>query len=168
MGYTTYFNGEIQIEPPLNDEEISYLNKFSASRRMKRDQGPYYTGDDKSGVENYNKPPECQPGLWCQWVPCRDGEVLVWDEGEKFYNAAEWMAYIIQHFLEPDAVAKQANPAAFAEFVPHVLNGKIEAVGEDPDDRWQLEVIDNAVYFRLALPVEYEAVGREVTLVKFC
>ncbi len=145
MGYTTFFKGSIDIEPPLNVDEINYLTAFSHSRRMKRDQGPYYVGSEEDGVLDYNRSPDCQPGLWCQWIPCEDGKSLVWDEGEKFYESALWMAYVIDHFLAPDAIAKQANPAEFAKFVPHTLNGEIEAVGEDPDDRWLLEVVDNTV-----------------------
>lgn len=76
MGYTTSFEGEIQIEPPLNEAEVSYLTDFAESRRMDRTEGPYYVvpsdnygQTQTSGVRNYNQPPEGQPGLWCQWVP---------------------------------------------------------------------------------------------------
>jgi len=29
---------------------------------------------------------ECQPGLWCQWIPSDDGTAIEWDGGEKFYE----------------------------------------------------------------------------------
>src|SRR6478735_9098142 len=117
MGYTTEFSGQISVEPPLNAEEIAYLKRFAASRRMKRTQGPYHATDDgnfgqddREGVLDYNEPPSGQPGLWCQWVPTDDGTAIEWDGGEKFYNSVEWMRYIIDHFLKPGAIAKNALP----------------------------------------------------------
>jgi hypothetical protein len=70
------------------------------------------------------------PGYWCKWVPSADGSTIRWNEAEKFYDADKWMAYLIDAFLRPD----------------HVVNGSIEAEGEEPGDRWRLEVRDNAVY----------------------
>jgi hypothetical protein len=40
MGYTTIFNRQIRVEPPLSPEEITYLNKFASTRRMACEQGP--------------------------------------------------------------------------------------------------------------------------------
>lgn len=64
MGYTTEFTGSIAITPPLNPEEIAYLNKFSDTRRMDREKGPYFVdGTDEFGqgkdpdIHNYNSPP---------------------------------------------------------------------------------------------------------------
>jgi hypothetical protein len=39
MGYTTDFDGHIQVSPPLNADEIAYLKKFNETRRMKRTSG---------------------------------------------------------------------------------------------------------------------------------
>lgn len=148
MGYTTEFTGSIAIEPPLNAEEISYLKKFAESRRMDSEQGPYYVdregfmGQGTEGVRDYNRPPAGQPGLWCQWVPTEDGTELVWDEGEKFYEADKWMAYLIDHFLKPGARA--AGELKFLQ-ANHTCNGRIQATGEDPSDMWDLVVDDNQV-----------------------
>ena len=38
MGNTTEFSGQINIEPPLNEQEIEFLNKFANTRRMHRKQ----------------------------------------------------------------------------------------------------------------------------------
>lgn len=149
MGYTTEFRGQINIDPPLNDEEMVYLQRFNETRRMNRTKGPYFVDgkgfhgqDHEADIIDYNNPPKGQPGLWCQWIPNEDGTALVWDEGEKFYDSVEWMEYIIEHFLAPDAKAKgeldflQAN---------HILNGVIKAQGEDFDDRWKMIVENNKV-----------------------
>lgn len=38
MGYTTSFDGEFTITPPLNAAQVAYLKKFSETRRTKRDE----------------------------------------------------------------------------------------------------------------------------------
>lgn len=154
MGYTTDFSGSIAVEPPLTTAEVDYLNRFSRSRRMRCVQGPYYVDrggfmgqDSGSDVLDYNAPPDGQPELWCKWVPSADGTAIEWNGVEKFYNGAEWMRYLIDHFVGSDPIANEvgADPRR-PTFIGHVLNGEIEAVGEDPDDRWKLIVRDNRVY----------------------
>jgi hypothetical protein len=149
MGYSTDFYGSVTVDPPLDEAEIAYLQKFSGSRRMDRTEGPYYVdggsgsrGQDKPGnVIDYNSPPEGQPGLWCQWVPTEDGTAIEWDGREKFYDANEWMEYLIVHFIGSNPLARAALPFLKS----HTVNGTIEAQGEDSDDRWRLVVKDNVV-----------------------
>ena len=70
------------------------------------------------------------PGYYCQWEPTEDGTAIKWDGNEKFYDSVEWMAHIIDTFLAPAG---------------HVVNGTIDAQGEDSGDRWRLVVRDNVV-----------------------
>ena len=37
MGYSTDFYGSVSFNKPISDELKNYINKFSATRRMKRD-----------------------------------------------------------------------------------------------------------------------------------
>jgi hypothetical protein len=156
MGYTTDFTGEITIVPPLNAAEINYLKLFSTTRHMQRERGPYFVdglyggdwdgsaGSGNADVTDYNSPDATQPGLWCQWEPTEAGDALVWDGGEKFYNSVEWMRYLIDYFLRPNAACKGMEQ--FSDFTfDHVLNGEIYAQGEDPSDKWSLLVTDNIV-----------------------
>jgi len=151
MGYTTTFRGRIEINPPLNEEEIRFINNFSATRRMDRKKGPYYCGtgfcgqDREPDVVDYNEPPKGQPGLWCQWISTSNGKALVWDGCMKFYNSAEWMKYVIDHFLKPKCKAIGQPYAKGIIYGGHVLNGRITAKGEDRGDRWELIVTDNKV-----------------------
>lgn len=158
MGYTTKFDGKVTVEPPLNQDEITFLTKFSETRRMACVQGPYYVDrggsfgqDHGPDVLDYNEPPKGQPGLWCHWVPTEDGTAIVWDGGEKFYDAVEWMQYIIDHFIGPKPLA---NPGAVRSTLPvcdimlpfltgHNLNGQFEAQGEERGDHWLLVVENN-------------------------
>lgn len=167
MGYQTEFEGRIEIEPPLNPHEIAYLKRFNESRRMDREQGPYYCGtgpygqDVEADVRNQNRPDSSQPGLWCNWAPTEDGTALEWDGAEKFYDSEEWMRYIVETFLMPGcniqgemadlSINDSLYPGRYyaPEFehftFDHVLTGTINAQGEELDDTWDLVVSNNFV-----------------------
>ena len=128
MGYTTDFVGKFDFDTPLNKAQVSYLLKFSETRRMGRDEkklklkdplreavglplgkdceffvgGKGFMGQDNdSAVIDYNNPPPSQPSLWCQWIPTKDGKSLIWNGGEKFYNYVEWLNYHMENFFIP-------------------------------------------------------------------
>jgi hypothetical protein len=146
MGYTTEFKGSFNITPALKPEHKLYLEKFASSRRMIREtiglgtfsdpvrkavnlplgwQGGYFIGE--LDVETRScmiqvtaqTPPGSQPNLWCQWVPDETGTHLEWDQGEKFYNYREWLAYLTEHFLTPWG---------------YTLSGEVSYQGENEDD----------------------------------
>ena len=157
MGYTTDFSGSVAVEPPLNAAEIAFLTEFAETRRMHRRNGPLYAqndGDfgqsDPGDVIDGNRPHPDQPGLWCQWVPVDDGHAIEWDGGEKFYESAAWMKYIVEKLLAPSARryidAHLSDDIRLAAFTcDHVVNGRIEAQGEDSSDQWVLIVENNIV-----------------------
>lgn len=146
MGYTTAFNGTFQLDRALDDETHALLVGLSTTRRMKRQgldakygvDGEFYCNpgsdgfgqDHDASIVDYNRPPETQPGLWCQWTPTEDRQGIEWDGGEKFYNYVEWMEYLIEAVLKPRG---------------YVVNGQVEWYGEDPDDRGRIDVGNNVV-----------------------
>lgn len=75
MGYTTEFDGSLQISPPVSDELKNYINRFSHTRRMKRDNAIIKTMDSNwkdhcfqgnLGHEGeYYLIPETVPKNWC-------------------------------------------------------------------------------------------------------
>ena len=75
----------------------------------------------------------CQPGLWLGWrlQKIDDEVILVWDGGEKFYHYVEWLQYLITHFFDKWGVK---------------LNGVIEWVGEDSEDRGRIRVEDSVIH----------------------
>lgn len=117
---------------------------------MHRSKGPYYIGsgdfgqDREDDIFDYNSPDPSQPSLWCQWVVSASGAYLEWDGGEKFYCAAEWMEYLIEHFLG-DAPLVNGSPLVPDFGTGRKCNGVIFADGEDSDDFWKLVVTDNVV-----------------------
>lgn len=165
MGYTTDFEGELTFNKPVTEELKEYINKFSDTRRMKRDNekikelfpnwkelcfkgnlgvnGEYFIGstdcygsDRDESVIDYNS---CnpQPGLWCEWI-INDRGNLEWNYSEKFYYYDEWLRYLIKNFFEPEG---------------YVLNGKIKFYGEDDDDFGVINVIDNDVSLQYGIKV---------------
>jgi hypothetical protein len=102
--------------------------------------GAGYAGSDKSSwfliydsVLDPNRPPEGQPGLWCQWVV--EGGELCWDGGEKFYEYVRWLKYLIENFFKPWG---------------YTLDGEVEWFGEDRSDRGLINVTDNEVRVKVA------------------
>lgn len=162
MGYSTDFDGQVTVTPPLNAHEIAYLKQFSESRRMLRVSGPYgvdgegFAGQDiTADVRDNNSPPAEQPSLWCGWEPSEEGDAIRWNGAEKFHDGDEWMRYLISTFLCPQATVQgelanpvpgRAYPPEFSHFTfDHEVNGVIDAQGEDPEDRWCLVVTANVV-----------------------
>ncbi len=158
MGYTTDFTGSVSVQPPLTAAEADYLRRFAESRRFTRIDGPYALHEDGfrgPRIIDYNRPPEGQPSLWCDFAPTGDGTGIEWNGAEKFHDAEIWMQYLIDTFLKSGAAVQGelAEPVAGRTYDPafehltfdHVVNGTIEAQGEDPDDTWRLVVRANAV-----------------------
>jgi hypothetical protein len=113
MDFSVPFTGTISVSPPLNQREIDFLRAFSRTRHMRWPEGPYTTSEDwpQLGPSNENQPHEGQPGLWCNWEPTDDGAGLQWNGDTNFDDADEWLRYVVDHFLRPDAVAQQLAAA---------------------------------------------------------
>lgn len=161
MGYTTHFDGSLNFDKPLTPLQVTYIQKFNNTRRMKRDEnkalllddparlalglligkfGEYFVGgsglagqDHDFSVLDYNRPSDTQPGLWCQWTVSDDGTEFLWDGGEKFYSYIKWLEYLIENFFNPWGVK---------------LNGKIVWQGEEIGDVGTIEVEDSKVRVR--------------------
>lgn len=158
MGYTTTFMGSVSVEPALNAAEQDFLHDLAETRRMDRVKGPLYVGGESGAtgqgpsadIHDYNRHHPDQPGLWLQWVSADDGASIEWDDNEKFYNAEEWMRYLIDNLFSPEArdyVNRNHTGDKRLDLFTfnHVFNGSIIAQGENTDDRWKLIVKDNVV-----------------------
>ena len=156
MGYTTRFKGYFYLDRPLDSKTVEFLRRLAGTRRMKRDveklpesgfekygltswgtDGEFYveslenSGQNRtSDIVDYNKPPRTQPGLWCQWVPSCSGEKIHWDGNEKFNDYEEWLKYIVEVILKPQA---------------YILNGEVKYQGENIGDHGILRVNNNLV-----------------------
>mgnify|MGYP003345164362 CR=1 FL=1 len=145
MGYTTEFDGQFNINPPLSAKDNEFLTKFSQSRHMARKldskygvEGEWYVdGGDlmESNIIDYNRPPSTQPGLWCQWIPSEDGSSIGWDGGEKFYKYIQWLEYLIEKYFKPRN---------------YILNGEVYWSGEMEHDKGVIKVINNEIKIGVA------------------
>lgn len=155
MGYTTDIIGHAEVDPPLNVAEADYLAAFAESRRWQRPGGPYVVpphpllDEPKPDLEvddSYNWPHGGQPSLWCHWVPAGRGRLLAYDGHEKFYAPADWMRYLIDHFLAPGAEASRSGDPAFDQFTfDHHVDGMLAARRRDSGRLWLIRVVDNVV-----------------------
>lgn len=159
MGYNTDFHGKLSIEPILKPEDKKFLYDFSNSRHIKRDidkliklYGPGEYGidgewfcdgncspDRDESILNYNMPPSTQPGLWCDFCPNEDGSALIWNGDEKTSNGLEWITYLVTKYLAPRG---------------YLVNGRLDANGEEYGDFWAIVVKDNVVKHQLRLVVD--------------
>lgn len=137
MGYSTEFNGDFAITPPLTAAQVAELMELAGRRH---DEGGYR--DLRDGEWRPGLPRTDAPGVWCQWIPNREGTALEWDGGEKFYNYVEWLAYLIEHYIAPWG---------------RTLDGEVEWQGDDDDDAGMIRVAAN----------EIETAEREVSYTDF-
>lgn len=155
MGYTTDFEGQFTLNKPLLYVHQQYLRAFAKTRRMRRDprkastmpdpwreavglpigvEGGYFVGgtgmagqDHDASILDYNREPDEQPGLWCQWIPTDDGMGIKWDGGEKFYHYTEWLNYLIEHFFTRWG---------------YVISGQVAYSGESRRDVGHVKIVD--------------------------
>ncbi|MED1738161.1 hypothetical protein P4U97_01250 [Bacillus swezeyi] len=145
MGYDTTFQGQFRLNKTLDSETFTFLKKLRDTRRVKRKvdesiygiEGEFYVDGTGFRGQNYdeniidvNEPPKTQPSLWLKWTPTEDGDTIEWDGGEKFYYADKWIIYLIEKALKPKG---------------YILNGIVNAFGEDPDDIWHIRIENNQV-----------------------
>lgn len=169
MGYDVFCNGEVEISPPLNEEEISYMRDFLAARHVQRVRGPYYAkgGDGVFGpnadIINRNAPGEEQLSLYSPLEVAEDGTTLCGPEDYVRHEGdhGDWLCWLIEHLLGP-AGRKHAGEAADVDerlgafTFDHVLTGELWLEGED-GERWMVEVKDNVVVHREGIVVYCES-----------
>ncbi len=123
-----YFVGADGFKGQNGDDSVIDHNSASGEIGWEEYKGDWVLRDKLQTELNADKIK--QPGLWLQWVLNEDGTELSWDGNEKFYNYTEWLQYLIAHFFEPWGIK---------------LNGEIEWVGEESNDRGKIVVVDNNV-----------------------
>ena len=154
MGYSTYFYGFWTITPALSLAQTDYLQKFSRTRRVKRNpdaiennrrlaaiglnlgvDAEYFVDveDEDKSIVDINQPPGAQPSLWCKWRVNDRGDRLEHTGGEKFDGYVEWLDYLVEHFFSPWGVK---------------INGLVRYEGDVLIDAGAIEVIDNRIEVR--------------------
>ncbi|WP_394941155.1 hypothetical protein [Psychromicrobium sp. YIM B11713] len=153
MGYSTDFSGTLNVTPPLNQAERDFLADF-ANTRHTSPEGLLFVTQPEGFYVSGNEPQGGKPGIWCHWVAGEDGN-LTWDEEEKTYNHAEWLDWIITDLFGPDSrdfvQQRLSEDPRLQHFThDHIVNGIIEASGEDSGDLWRIKVTNNNVQIQNA------------------
>src|SRR3990167_457454 len=102
MGYTTNFEGQLDIDKKLSLDDYQWLTRWNDERHEEAEDFPSH---------------------YCQWIPTEDGLHLKWDGNEKFYNYVEWLKYLIKKFFEPKGY--KLNGEIIWEGEEHDDTGKI-------------------------------------------
>lgn len=119
MGYDTKFRGQFNLDHPLTVVHKIELEKFANERHGNWD------------------PHKGMPGLYCQWIPNKDGTAIVYDGNEKFYDYVEWIEYLINKFLKPWG---------------YVVNGEVYWQGDKVGDVGLITVKNNEVSAKSLFP----------------
>ncbi len=160
MGYTTWFEGSMKFDKPVDEKLKTFINTFAERRHMQRDveilkeidpdwKDHCFNGDlgneacnyikpddheygqsKDDSIIEYNTPPDECPGLWCDWIINDDNE-LVWNGAEKFYSYIDWLYYLIENYIRPSG---------------YNLNGEIYWQGEGFDDEGVIVCKNNDIY----------------------
>lgn len=158
MGLHTSFLGRVRVEPPLSPDEVDFLRAFNRTRHNNA-RGPLDVAEhpvdneaEPGAVLNNDAAPR-MPGLWCPWTCCADGCCLLWNGVEKPYAPQEWLVYLIETFLRPDA-ALSADPEARRRGLSfdHVLDGMVVGERAETAELFALPVRHNKVVRRTLVP----------------
>ena len=158
MGLHTDYLGRARIEPPLSPDEVDFLKSFGRTRHYGSstalDVAEHPADNDRIGdVDTYNRVAQGMPGLWCPWTCCDEGCCLHWDGGEKPYAPQQWLTYLIDTFLRPDAeLADDPSARAIGLTFDHVLNGMIVGERRETTELFALVVRNNKVRRRTLVP----------------
>lgn len=129
-------DGEFFITPKYVKEEFVDKNdislKFAQMYGEEAPEGyvanPFGQIDDGTVLDHNNPGGDC-PGLWCQWEVADN--IIAWNQGEKFYNYIEWLAYLLYYFFTPNNI---------------MFNGKIYWQGEKEEDVGLIVVENNQIF----------------------
>lgn len=160
MGYDTTYLGHLTITPRLNHAEVEWLSGFA-------DWGALGGGDPhhlpmnpraslrEEFAENRGvlAASHTVPSGVGDWLVSIHGDRISWRRREKSNDATQSLRFLVEHFLGPDASAKDSANPDFAAFTfDHRLDGIIAGCRDDTDELFLLRVIDSEVEMEILVP----------------
>lgn len=125
------FLGRIEVRPPLNEAERTYLTALAQSSSTLRGTP---TGRGDSSV----------PFAHLAWEPCAAGCCLTWSALEQSLHMLPSLRFLVDHLLKPGAKAE--GHKRFAGFTcDHVLDGVVAGKTHSDSRVYVAEVIANRV-----------------------
>jgi hypothetical protein len=143
MGYTIEYLGSFKLDKPLSEEHAKFLHDFAGSYDLRK----------QKALELLKDVNPIMPAYYCQWIPTEDNMGIKWDGFEKFYNAFDWLKFIIKYYLEPwgytlNGIVEIRDGANEYPFENGVLEVRDNDVTWDSDELW--EPFDEDEYFGFA------------------
>lgn len=171
MGYTTEFSGEFRITPTLKPEHKAYINKFSETRRYKREANVAATWPDPIR-EAAGLPIGVDAGFYvgaerCESLSMRDPKsgIVNYNESPEGQPGlwCQWIANDEGTELVWDEGEKFYNYVEWLDYLietflklwGYTLNGEVQWYGQDREDIGKIEVTDNAVKTKAGI-ITYE------------
>lgn len=142
MGLSSTVFGEFKITPKPTKEFADLINGFSSV--IINDE----IVDNPNSISHPEIPTHNQPSEVCDWVI--DGDKLISDDSDRFYEFEEWLHYLIKNFFKPNGYVLNGEASWDAEDVGYgmivVKKNKISIQAErmydedgyddDEKDRW--------------------------------
>ena len=122
MGYPVYYDGELEIAPPLTEEHAAIVCDFAKGDRTDLTESLFAA---IAASDEPNLPYSC--GLY-EVADDRSG--LIPEEDESRHGLATWLRLLAKHFLAPSG---------------YLLNGEVTWTTEQSDDRGCIFIKDNEV-----------------------
>ena len=122
MGYPVYYDGEIEIAPPLTEEHAAIVRDFAKGDRTELTE-PIFAANAAS--DEPDLPYSC--GLY---EVAYDRTGLIPEQDESRHGLATWLRHLARHFLAPSG---------------YLLNGDVTWTTEQSDDRGCIYIKDNEV-----------------------
>jgi hypothetical protein len=151
VGFNTEYLGHLRITPTLNRAEVEWLSGFADWGAL-RDADPFRLpmnpraalskafADAGGSISGHRAVPY---GVQ-HWRVCDHGDRIRWVRSEKSNDAVQALRFLVQHYLGPDARAKDSDNPDFAAFTfDHRLDGLIVGERDDTDELFLIRVEDS-------------------------
>ncbi len=81
------------------------------------------------------------------WRVCEHGDRVSWRRSERSNDAVQALTFLLEHYLGPDAKAKDSESTDFAAFTfDHRLDGVIAGERDDSDELFLIRAVDSVFH----------------------
>ena len=130
MGFDLYYVGEVEVTPPLTENDAEILRAF-VNREQTDETHAIFAAIAASAEPDL-------PGHEGLLEVSEDRSCILPEEGESRHGVRMWLGLLLEHFLVSRG---------------YVLNGEVRWEGQEPDDRGcifvknnQLETVDDLIF----------------------
>jgi hypothetical protein len=130
MGYQTEFKGQLSFNRELTGSELAFLKSM------------FWIDDDDLAKGEWVVPEDKPHYVQLELSPDFSG--IQWDGSEKFYKAVEAVNFVILNMRH--------------RYPDFALTGRLQAQGEEFEDRWELVIGEDGLAHQVDLPAPGQVV----------